>query len=159
MSFWCLPTIHKQTSPSDVLIYIQPRVWTQPLLTSVGFKPQVDPTTFWACQKSVHTHTHTHTRLKAPFLGLPGWAGTRKVKTNLDFTEAWDSEWQWHQLGCIQVCTTLQTDNHTSTPPRVFTGRMPFLPPNQQCQSTEGTSKVSNQIKINTSDDFRDWIT
>ena len=27
-----------------------------------------------------HTHTRTHTRLKAPFPGLPGWAGTRKVK-------------------------------------------------------------------------------
>jgi len=24
--------------------------------------------------------THTHTRLTAPFPGLPGWAGTRKVK-------------------------------------------------------------------------------
>jgi len=39
----------------------------------------------------------------------------------------------------MQVCTSLQTDNHTSTPPlSFFTGRMPFLPPNQQCQSTEG---------------------
>ena len=25
-------------------------------------------------------HTHTHTRLMALFPGLPGWAGTRKVK-------------------------------------------------------------------------------
>jgi len=39
----------------------------------------------------------------------------------------------------MQVCTSLQTDNHASTPPLIFfTGRMPFLPPNQQCQSTEG---------------------
>jgi len=30
--------------------------------------------------KSIHTHTHTHTCLMAPFPGLPGWAGTRKVK-------------------------------------------------------------------------------
>jgi len=28
-------------------------------------------------------------------------------KTNLDFTEARDSEWQWHQLGDKQVCTSL----------------------------------------------------
>ena len=28
----------------------------------------------------------------------------------LDFTEARDSEWQWHQLGHMQVCTSLQTD-------------------------------------------------
>jgi len=38
-------------------------------------------------------------------------------KTNLDFTEARDSEWQWHQLGRMQVCIALQTDNHTTTPP------------------------------------------
>jgi len=36
----------------------------------------------------------------------------QKGKTNLDFTEARDSEWQWHQLGHMQVCTSLQTDNH-----------------------------------------------
>jgi len=63
----------------------------------------------------------------------------QKGKTNLDFTEARDSEWQWHQMGHMQVCTSLQTDNHASTPLSVFTGRMPFLPPNQQHQSTEGT--------------------
>jgi len=44
----------------------------------------------------------------------------QKGKTNLDFTEATDSEWQWHQLGQMQVCTPLQTDNHTSTPPLSF---------------------------------------
>jgi len=63
------------------------------------------------------------------------------LKTNQDFTEA--SEWQWHQLGHMQVCTSLQTDNHTSTPTiQLATGRMPFLMPNQQHQSTEGTNAV-----------------
>jgi len=65
----------------------------------------------------------------------------QKGKTNLDFTEARDSEWQWYQLGHMQVCTSFQTDNHTSTHHSVFTGRMPFLPPNQQHRSTEGTSE------------------
>jgi len=65
----------------------------------------------------------------------------QKGKTNLDFTEARDDEWQWHQLGHMQVCTSLQTGNHTSTPPLSFTGRMRFLPPNQQRQSTEGKKK------------------
>ena len=73
----------------------------------------------------------------------------QKGKTNLDFTEARDSEWQWHQLGHMQVCTSLQTDNHTSTPPLCFfTGRMPFLPPNQQRQSTEGTLVKWTNIDI-----------
>jgi len=62
----------------------------------------------------------------------------QKGKTNLDFTEARNSEWQWHELGRMQVCTSLQTDDHASTPLVFFTGRMPFLPPNQQRQNTEG---------------------
>jgi len=41
----------------------------------------------------------------------------QKGKTNVDFTETRDSEWQWHQLGHMQVCISLQTDNHASTPP------------------------------------------
>jgi len=40
----------------------------------------------------------------------------------------------------MQVYTSLQTDNHTSTPTQSFTGRTPFLPPNQQRQSTEGNT-------------------
>jgi len=44
----------------------------------------------------------------------------QKGKTNLDLAEARDSEWQWHQLDRMQVCTSLQTDNLASTPPLVF---------------------------------------
>jgi len=44
----------------------------------------------------------------------------QKGKTNLDFTEARDSEWQWHQLDHMQVCTSLLADNHASTPPLIF---------------------------------------
>jgi len=44
----------------------------------------------------------------------------QKGKTNLGFTEARDSEWQWHQLGHMQVGISLQADNHASTPPLNF---------------------------------------
>ena len=44
----------------------------------------------------------------------------QKGKTNLDFSEARDGEWQWHQLGHMQVCTLLQTDKNASTPPLSF---------------------------------------
>ena len=44
----------------------------------------------------------------------------QRGKTNLNFTEARDSQWQWHQLGHMQVCTSLQADNHASTPPLSF---------------------------------------
>ena len=64
--------------------------------------------------------------LLQPFNGLfsrTTWVSQyQKGKTNLDFTGARDSEWQWHQLGHMQVCTSLQTDNHASTPPLCFYG-------------------------------------
>jgi len=44
----------------------------------------------------------------------------QKGKISLGFTEARDSEWQWHQLGHMQVCTSLQADNHASIPPLSF---------------------------------------
>jgi len=61
---------------------------------------------------------------KHPFNGpfsRPTWVSRyQKGKTNLDFTEARDSEWQWHQPGHMQICTSLQTDNHSSNPPLSF---------------------------------------
>jgi len=44
----------------------------------------------------------------------------QKGKINLDFTEERDSEWQWNQLDHMPVCTSLQTDNHASTPSLSF---------------------------------------
>ena len=66
-----------------------------------------------------HTHTHTHP-FNGPFSGTIRVSRYQKGKTNLDFAEARDSEWKWHQLGHMQVCTSLQTDNHASTPPLSF---------------------------------------
>ena len=62
----------------------------------------------------------THTHLMALFSGSTHVSRYQKGKTNLDFTEARDSEWQWHQLGHMQVCNSFQTDNHASTPPLSF---------------------------------------
>ena len=49
--------------------------------------------------------THIHTRLTARFSGTTRVSRYQKGKTSLDFTEARDSEWQWHQLDHMQVCT------------------------------------------------------
>jgi len=60
-------------------------------------------------------HTHTHP-FNGPLSETTRVSWYQKGKTNLGFTEARDSEWQWHQLGHMQVCTALQTDSHASTP-------------------------------------------
>jgi len=54
------------------------------------------------------------------FSGTTQVSRYQKGKTNLDFTEARNSEWQWHQLEHMQVGTSLQTDNHASTSPLSF---------------------------------------
>ena len=66
-----------------------------------------------------HTTTHTHP-FNGPLSRTTRVSRYQKGKTNLDFAEARDSEWQWHQLDHMQVCTSLQTDNHASTPPLSF---------------------------------------
>ena len=83
--------------------------------------------------KVVNIHTkHTHP-FNGPLSGTTQVSWYQKGKTNLDFTEARDSEWQWHQLDHMQwhqldhmqwhqldhmqVCTSLQRDNHADTQP------------------------------------------
>ena len=51
-------------------------------------------------QKVTQTHTFNGPLSRTTRVSL-----YQKGKTNLDFTEARDSEWQWHQLGHMQVYT------------------------------------------------------
>ena len=92
-------------------------------------------------------YTHTHTRLTALFPGLPGWAGTRKAKPNwilLKQETLSGSGISW------AIYKSAPRSRQISTPAphhSVFTGRMPFLSPKQQRQSTEGSLLLSNKTK------------
>jgi len=71
----------------------------------------------------------------------------QKGKTNLDFTEARDTEWQWHQLGHMQVCTLLQIDNHAGTPPLSFLqAGCPYCRPTNQ--STDNNNNTNNNDRL-----------
>jgi len=89
-------------------------------------KAQNTPTFKWLeatrCWLAIHNNNNNNTHLTTLCLGLPRWAGTKKVKPIwiLLKQETRDSEWQWHQLGHMQTCTSPQTDNHTSTPSLSF---------------------------------------
>ena len=65
---------------------------------------------------------HTFHTFNGSLSGITRVSRYQKGKTNLDFNGARDSEWQWqwHQLGHMQASTSLQTDNHASTPPLSF---------------------------------------
>ena len=65
--------------------------------------------------------THTHP-FNGPLSGTTRVSRYQKGNTYLDFTEARDSEWQWqwHQLGRMQVCSSHQTDNNANNSPLSF---------------------------------------
>jgi len=88
------------------------------------------------------TSTHTHA-FNGPFSGTTRVSRYQKGKTNLDFTEARDSEWQWHQLSyvLVQVCTSLQTDNQASTPSLSFLqARCPSCRPTNSVKALKATT-------------------
>jgi len=71
------------------------------------------------CSDAYTSYTHTHP-FNHPLSRTTRVSRYQKGKTNLYITDARDSEWQWHQLGHMQVYTSLQTDNHASTSPLNF---------------------------------------
>ena len=81
---------------------------------------------------------HTHTCLTALCPGLPKWAGTRKIKPiwillNQETISGSGISWA--------ICKSAPREITMPAPQQsLFTGQMPFLPSNLQCQSTEGSS-------------------
>jgi len=89
--------------------------------------------------RSTHTHTHTDTHpFNGPFSGTTQVSRYQKVKPIwilLKQETVSGSGISW------AVCKSAPCSRQITTPaphPSVFTGRMPFLPPNQQRHSTEG---------------------
>jgi len=103
---------------------------------------------FFLHVKPKHTHTHTHP-FKSPLSGTARVSRYQKGNTNLDFCEARDSEWQWHQFNHMQVCNLLQTDNHTSTPPLSFLQvGCPSCRPTNSVKALKALSQNTQSIKI-----------
>ena len=112
---------------SDALPAAQPTA-------SKHWRPNTTTTTEIYFDSILQAHTHTHP-FKGPFFGTTQVSRHQKGKANVDFTEARDSEWQWHQLGHMQVCISLQKDNHASTPPLKVFYRSDALPAAQPTAS------------------------
>jgi len=88
----------------------------------------------------------TYLLLLQPFCSPWTLSGTTRVsrcqngKTSLDLLER-DSEWQWHQLGHMQICILLQTDNHASIPPLSFLqARCPSCHPTNSIKALRATN-------------------
>ena len=76
--------------------------WTVLSILSV----YLSPSHFLEDCRKWNTHAHP---FNGPLSGTTWVSRYQKGKTNLDFTEARDSEWQWNPLDHMQICTSLQT--------------------------------------------------
>ena len=70
-----------------------------------------------------------------------------RCKTNLDFTEARVAVASAGLYATLHLAPDRQPRQHPNT--QFFTGRMPFLPPNQQRQSTERNTYVIGMQCLN----------
>jgi len=104
-----------------------------------------------ACQLGTQVNpAQTHTRLTALCPELCARAGTRKVKPiwillKQETVSGSGISWAICQSALCSRQTTTPVPHHS-----VFTDRMPFLPPNQQRQSTEGTNPAQTAEQIET---------
>ena len=116
MDYWKVQchTIHL-TSHTVTLLHSSIRRWTHWLSFRLSHSHE-EASVIHHLQYGMHTHPFTHP-FNGPFSGTTQVSRYQKGKTNLDFTEARDSQRQWHQLGHMQVCTSLQTDKITMPAP------------------------------------------
>jgi len=89
------------------------------------------------CALKGDCYTHTH-----PFYGPLDFVQDYLVEPVPE--PVWDSEWQWCQLGHVQICTLPQTDSTSAPHHSVSVFYRPDALPAAQPrhQSTEGTKKV-----------------
>ena len=83
--------------------------------TPASVHSQYTSTSTWLPTNLLLYDTHP---LNGPLSRTTRVSRYQKGKTNLDFTQARDSEWQWHQLGHIKVSSSRH--NHASTPTLSF---------------------------------------
>ena len=98
-------------------------------------------------QSNEATHTHVHTCLTALFPGLPRWADTRKVKTNLDFTEVRDSDygsgisWAICKSASRSRQITMPVPHHSS----FLQARCPSCRPTNSVKALKAKNEVTNE--------------
>jgi len=114
----------------------------------------------WICHdlfNIIRIHTHTHA-FNGPFSGTTRVSQYQKGKTCilLKRETVSGSGISWTICKSAPRCRQITTPapNHS-----VFTGRMPFLPPNEQRQSTEGKFNIIRMLVLNAiAKNWRVWL-
>ena len=140
-SWWCFPTVGLPPVPDfpgcPKLCHAVPR----PSKTSPG-TPNVPDfnVKVWsrvnACSLLCSNNTHTHLMALCP--GLPGWASTKKEKPIWILLKQETVSGSGISWAICKSAPRSRQILHQLLTAQFFTGRMPFLPPNQQRQNTEG---------------------
>jgi len=139
MSFWGTMQFLGDKSLYTPLEYAQTHIYK----SQTSFQRHILPSRSWGeiNRTPPSVYYYYYIRLTAFFPGQPGQAGTRKVNHSRFY---W-SKRRWGGSGISwTICKSFAPCSRQITMPvphhSGFTGRMPFLPPNQQRQSTGGIS-------------------
>ena len=138
---WCNASLCVVTS-TDALAFLQNRL----LLHCV-----ISNDSIFTCHWALHMYYGLlqlqpfYNHFTAPWTvsGTTRMSRYQKGKTNLDLLEQEivnDSGISW------AICKSAPRPDMPASHHLFFTGRMPFLPPNQQCQSTEAYSLITFDI-------------
>ena len=101
---WC-----KVTWPCNICVWYLQYCTVNNDECHLAFRPISEAAHSWS-----HNKGHTRTQpFNSPFSRTTRVGRYQKGKTNLDFTEARDSEWQWHQLG---ICKSAPRSRQITTP-------------------------------------------
>ena len=96
--------------------------------------------------KKSTTYTHTHTRLMALCPGLPGWASTKKEEPIWILLKQETVSGDGISWAICKSAPYSRQIPHQLLTAQFFTGRMPFLPPNQQRQTTASNMYATNRM-------------
>ena len=105
-------------------LYLQITTTTQCCLSEER-GPALPKTFIFKQQQEYVTHTQP---FNGPLSGTTRVSRYQKSKTNLDFTQARDSKWQWHQLAICKSAPHSRQTTTLATPPLKFFYRPDALP-------------------------------
>jgi len=139
-----IPQGHERVSRcvSTKIVYIMTTNW--PSTTDPASVPESSATDSESCHYNTHTHTFNGplsrtTRVSRYQKGKPIWIYWSKSQ--------WVAVASAGPYASLHLAQDRQPCQHPTT--QFFTGRMPFLPPNQQRQSTEGITAVETLTSSN----------
>ena len=137
------PNMQTTNHPQTYHIFIETVFFSRRLARSTDRKLPDNRSILTARGTCCYSSTTRHNRFTALFPGPPRWAGARGELLDFMVQEKINRGIHTDRLAWRH---SIRTNQYPPPSSMFFTGQMPFLSPNQQCQSTEGNGVKSLNV-------------